>query len=55
MLALIKKNKILRHPIEIRKHNFASKKEALLFYKTILNSYEFEENLSERDLVEVLA
>ncbi len=36
------KNKILRHPIEIGKHKFTSKKEALMFYKTILNSYEFE-------------
>lgn len=45
----------MKHPVEIGKHKFVSKKEALLHYKTILNSYELEENLNKDDFAEMLA
>ena len=40
--------------IEIGKHNFKTKKEALNHYKIILNSYEFGQTLNENDFNELI-
>ncbi|MEA3450901.1 MAG: hypothetical protein U9Q83_03250 [Bacteroidota bacterium] len=37
----------MRKPIQIGDNKFKSKKDALLHYKTILNSYEIGEELNE--------
>ena len=39
----------------IGQHTFTSKKEALLHYKTILNSYKFGQSLNDNDFTDVLA
>ena len=45
----------MRQPIEIGKLKFTSKKDALLHYKTILNSYEIGEELNENDFNDLFA
>ena len=45
----------MRHSIEIGERKFKSKKEALIYYKTILNSYEFGQQLDHNDFSDILA
>ncbi len=44
----------MRKIIEIGEKEYATKKEALNYYKTILNSYEFGETLNQDDLKDIL-
>jgi hypothetical protein len=44
----------LRKAIEIGEKEFASKKEALNYYKAILNSYDFDETLKPNDFYDIL-
>lgn len=44
----------MRQPIQIGSNEFDSKKEALEFYKQILNSYDFGQNVSENDFNELI-
>lgn len=45
----------MRKTIKIGEREFATKKAALNYFKTILNLYEFEETLKNDDLIDVLA
>jgi len=44
----------VRKKIEIGEREFATKKDALNHFKTILNSYEFGLNLNKDDLKDIL-
>lgn len=44
----------MRKKIEIGERQFATKKDALNHFKTILNSYEFKMNLNKEDLKDIL-
>ena len=45
----------MRKKIELGENEFATKKDALNHFKTILNSYEFGENLNKKDLNDILS
>ncbi len=49
-----KKDDNVRKKIEIGEREFATKKDALNHFKTILNSYEFGLNLNKDDLKDIL-
>jgi hypothetical protein len=49
-----KKKKMVRKSIKIGEKEFATKKDALNYFKTILNSYEFGETLNHDDLKDIL-
>lgn len=44
----------MRKPIKIGEIEFATKKDALTHYKTILNSYDFEEELTANDFNDIM-
>jgi hypothetical protein len=44
----------VRKSIKIGNRDFATKKDALTHYKTILNSYDFDEHLTENDFQEIM-
>jgi hypothetical protein len=50
----LKDTATLRKIIEIGEKEFATKKDALHYFKTILNSYEFGETLKQDDLKDIL-
>ena len=45
----------MKIPIEIGERNFSSKKDALLHFKNILNSYSFGQSLSDEDFNDLIA
>lgn len=45
----------MKTPIEIGDKKFRLKKDALLYFKTLLNSYDFDETLNENDTKDVIA
>jgi hypothetical protein len=45
----------MKKPLKIGKKEFKFKKDAVTHYKTILNSYEFEETLNDSDYDDILA
>ena len=45
----------MKTPIKIGERSFLSKNDALLYYKTILNSYKFGQSLNDNDFKELMA
>lgn len=45
----------MKSPIKIGERSFPSKKDALLYYKTILNSYKFGQSLNNDDFEDLMA
>lgn len=51
---IFKMNDKVRESIKIGERQFATKKEAITLYKTILNSYEFGDFINEIDFIDIL-